>query len=253
MNNLKTKTIPSIFLVSMILFSFLQIVVGSSAQPAYSSENDHLNSKKAAFITATDKIPFLHRIITDLQSLDYTVDIISGKNVTVDFLKYNLTKYEVIFLRLGAVWHEGPYRILTQERVGKIIEHSSDILAKRVYITSGHYAITERFFTYYYGGDSLNGKLIILLVPNMGMISHTLINQCGADVTIGFDTPYLSKGWGMPDLIISHIIHNLVKGKTVGDAVKLEYRLLIASRWGPQRPFNTLTYSGDEKWILSTI
>ncbi len=237
-------------LVSIVLFITVQPVLADtpSSKGFFSSESDQ---RRAVYISAATRIPYLSRIVDDLQSIGYTVDVIAGNNFTVEFLKENLGLYDVIIIRTGVIWHEGPYRLLTMEKVVDKTKYAEDLAEKRIYEVSQYYAVSINFFSYYYGNGGLDGKLIILLTSNMGMISSTLLRTCGARAVIGFSAPYLSLSWGTADLIIYRTIEYLCRGMTVQEAIRAIYWNVFLHPWEPVYPYSTLVYGGDGEGRLS--
>jgi len=192
--------------------------------------------------------------MSDLTSAGYSVDIMNGSQVTVEFLESGLRDYSVIVFRTESVEFEREAlsffagEIVSGETIAKYQKEISDELV--AYTSSKVFRVFPSFIERFYAPNGLEGKLIYFFSAFSSSFSSSFM-KAGAEVFIGYaGDVYLE--WGLGDRATTSLFDFLCRGHDVYTSVR-ETKQLLNSRWGISAPFNTISYVGDGEFTITSI
>jgi len=205
-----------------------------------------------------DSHPFskLEDLINDLTSVGYSVDVMNGSQVTVEFLESGLKDYSVTVFRTESIEFEGEAlsfltgEIVSGETVAKYQQEISDGLV--AYTSSKVFRVFPSFIEHFYAPKGLEGKLIYFFSAFSSSFSSSFM-KAGAKVFIGYaGGSGWSLEWGIGDSATASLFDFLCRGHDVYTSVR-ETKQLLNSRWGVSAPFNTISYVGDGAFKITSI
>jgi len=196
----------------------------------------------------------LQDLMSDLTSVGYSVDVMNGSQVTVEFLESGLRDYSVIVFRTEAIEFEREAlsfftgEIVSGETIAKYQQEISDELV--AYTSSKVFRVFPNFIEHFYAPNGLQGKLIYFFSAFSSSFSSSFM-KAGAEVFIGYaGDVYLE--WGIGDRATTSLFDFLCRGHDVETSVR-ETKQLLNSRWGVSAPFNTISYVGDGAFTITSI
>jgi|GEM_PF-4956705 hypothetical protein len=238
-----------------LLAAILLVTVMLSVEVATASQSWRGNeaSKKAVFILPFENMAPLYTrtSISDyLTKCGYEVEAYMNENVTVELMKHVLLEYDVIIIKTFKNDFEQEYSLLTGEKIVKgDLKHEEDISEGRVNLGYYYtYELTARFFEYYYGDGSLEGKLIYLIAPKSTFILKVFIDK-GARTVVGYSKD-VALAWGWCDLIAEFFFRYMSFGYTAGEAVRIINRRLHPA-YGQAYMNLAIAYLGDASYKLT--
>ena len=203
-----------------------------------------------------DSHPFsnLEDLMSDLTSVGYSVDVLNGSQVTVEFLESGLRDYSVIVFRTESIEFEREAlsfltgEIVSEETINKYQQENSDKLV--AHTSSKVFRIFPSFIEHFYAPNGLQGKLIYFFSAFSSSFSPSFM-KAGARVFIGYaGNVYLQ--WGIGDHATTSLFDFLCRGYDVKTSVR-ETKQILNSRWGVSAPFNTISYVGDGASTITSM
>jgi len=244
---IKAAAISSLILISILFCSLT------------TSTHVHSSAGKALILSPLENIhPFsnLDDLISDLTSVGYSIDVMNGSQVTVEFLETGLRDYSAIVFRTNTDEFEGePISFLTgevvsQETINKYQQEISDKLVTHASIKV--FRIFPSFIEHFYAPNGLQGKLIYFSAAFSSSFSSSFM-KAGTEVFIGYAGGIgWTYDWGIADSATTSLFDFLCRGHDVHTSVR-ETKQLLNSRWGESPPFNTISYVGDGASTITSI
>jgi len=203
-----------------------------------------------------DSHPFskLEELMSDLASVGYSVDVLNGSQVTVEFLESGLRDYSVIIFRTESIEFEREAlsfltgEVVTEENTNKYQQEISDELI--AHTSSKVFRIFPSFIERFYAPNGLQGKLVYFFSAFSSSFSSSFM-KAGARAFIGYSGDvYLE--WGIGDRATTSLFDFLCRGYDVDTSVR-ETKQLLNSRWGVSAPFNSISYEGDGALTITSV